>query len=281
MPDPIEPHAAGRPIRGERDASRSDGNPAATGELARHHPAPEAGGTLLGGRVLYRQLPTGHRTGMEPVLLSASVPARPGEHVLEGGTGAGAGLLCLLHRLPGVRATGIEAAPDLAALARDNIARNGFAARGAVAETILPALPAMLGRVSHAFANPPWFDAAGTTPADAARRLARTLPPGAIADWTIGLGRPVETGGTLALIVPAASHADWSAAMRRAGFGAIVLVPLWPRAGRDARIVILRGRRGARGADRIASGLVLHGADGRHTRQTDTVLRDGAAFPGS
>ena len=240
----------------------------------------DPGGTLLGGRVSYRQNPGGYRTGIEPVLLAATVAAAAFEHVLEGGTGAGAGLLCLLQRLPSVRATGIEASSDLVALARDNVRRNGFEHRGAVLETTLPALPPALGRVSHAFANPPWFDAAGTTPIDPERRLARTLPAGGLDDWAAGLGRAVETGGTFALIVPAASHAGWSASLRRAGFGAIVLVPLWPRAGRDARIVILRGRRGARGPDRIAAGLVLHEADGRYTAEAEAVLRDGAAFPG-
>jgi tRNA1Val (adenine37-N6)-methyltransferase len=47
-------------------------------------------GHLLGGRIRYRQPDTGFRSGLEPVLLAASVPARPGEHVLEAGTGAGA-----------------------------------------------------------------------------------------------------------------------------------------------------------------------------------------------
>ncbi len=236
-------------------------------------------GTLLGGRVRYRQNRSGYRTGIEPVLLAATVAASPGEHVLEGGTGAGAGLLCLLHRLPAVRATGIEAAADLVGLAGDNIRRNGYEHRGVALEATLPALPVALGPVAHAFANPPWFDAAGTVPADPERRLARTLPAGGTDDWATGLGRAIEHGGTLAVIVAAASHADWAAALRRAGFGAIVLVPLWPRIGRDARIVILQGRRGARGPDRIASGLALHEPDGRYTNATEAILRDGAAFP--
>ncbi|HJS85951.1 MAG TPA: SAM-dependent methyltransferase, partial [Acetobacteraceae bacterium] len=57
------------------------------------------GGTLLGGRVRYAQPAEGFRSGIEPVLLAAAVPARPGECVLEGGSGAGAGLLCLAARI--------------------------------------------------------------------------------------------------------------------------------------------------------------------------------------
>ena len=49
-------------------------------------------GHLLGGRVRYAQPRSGFRSGIEPVLLAAAVPARPGERVLEAGSGAGAAL---------------------------------------------------------------------------------------------------------------------------------------------------------------------------------------------
>ncbi|HET9018931.1 MAG TPA: SAM-dependent methyltransferase, partial [Acetobacteraceae bacterium] len=84
-------------------------------------------GTLLGGRVHHTQLAEGHRTGIEPVLLAASIPAMHGARVLEGGTGSGAGLLCLAARVQGIAGVGIERDPALAALARANIAANGFA----------------------------------------------------------------------------------------------------------------------------------------------------------
>lgn len=59
---------------------------------------PVTTGHLLGGKVVYRQFSTGNRTGLEPVLMAAFVPARPGQTVMEGGCGAGAGLLCLSNR---------------------------------------------------------------------------------------------------------------------------------------------------------------------------------------
>ena len=81
-------------------------------------------GGLLDGRVRYDQPVDGYRTGLEPVLLAAAVPARTGQRVLEAGTGAGAGLLCLAARVPGVMGVGIEADADMAALARCNLAAN-------------------------------------------------------------------------------------------------------------------------------------------------------------
>ena len=83
--------------------------------------------TLLGGRLRYAQPHAGFRTGIEPVLLAATVAARPGQRVLEAGTGAGAALLCLAARVPGIAATGIERDPALAEFARANFAANARA----------------------------------------------------------------------------------------------------------------------------------------------------------
>ena len=235
--------------------------------------------TLLGGRVAYGQSAAGHRSGIEPVLLAAAVPARAGEHVLEGGAGAGAGLLCLLVRVAGTRATGVDADPVAVGLARRNIEANGLADRAAMAHAVLPALPDAPRAVDHAFANPPWFDPASTPSPDPGRRRARVLPDGALPLWCGALGARVRTGGTLTIVVPASRHQDASAAIAGAGFGAIVLLPLWPKAGRAAKLLILRGRKGARGGGRVAPGLLLHGHDGCYTEAAEAVLRHGSRFP--
>ena len=128
-----------------------------------------AEGTLLGGRVRYRQPATGYRTGIEPVLLAASVTARPTERVLEAGTGAGAALLCLSARLPGVTCHGIEQNPSLAQMARDNLRDNGFDADVTTGDVtkLAPGPQHDRPEYDQAIANPPWHDAAATASADA------------------------------------------------------------------------------------------------------------------
>ena len=67
--------------------------------------------------------------------------------------------------------------------------------------------------------------------------------------------------------------------------GAIIAKPLCPRENRDASLVIVQARKGARGAFRLAAPLILHkGAvhdkDCDHyTPQVASILRDGAALP--
>src|SRR5690242_1187996 len=96
-------------------------------------------GHLLAGRVAYAQPSTGFRSGIEPVLLAAAVPARPGDRVLEAGSGAGATLLCLTARVAGVQTTGIEQSEFLTAIARRNAESNGWPAMHLIAADIADA----------------------------------------------------------------------------------------------------------------------------------------------
>lgn len=236
-------------------------------------------GTLLGGRVRYAQPAHGFRSGIEPVLLAAFVPARAGQRVLEGGAGAGAGLLCLAHRVRGLSGAGIERDPDMAALARENLRANG--AGGFTIETRDLTAPAGDGPAfDHAFANPPYHRAGGTASPVAAREAAKRAAPGLLADWARALAGRLRVRGTLSFVLPAAAVPDALAAFGEAGCGSACLLPLWPVAGRAARLVLLRGVRGGRGGCRLLPGLALHEAGGGYTAEAERVLREGAGIIG-
>lgn len=232
---------------------------------------------LLGGRVCHEQLADGHRTGIEPVLLAASIPARPGERVLEGGTGSGAALLCLAARVPDVIGLGIERDTALAALARANIAANGFAALTVLDADLAAAAPA--GPFDHAFANPPWHDPAGTRSADGRQEAARRGAPGLLAVWAARLAAPLRPRGTLSFVLPAALLPEGLAAFTAAGCGSLAVLPLWPRAGRAARLILLRGVKGGRAPFVLLPGLVLHGPGIGYSDAATAILRDAAPLP--
>ncbi len=241
-------------------------------------PAPDVTeGSLLGGRVRYRQWRSGYRTGIEPVLLAAAVPARAGERVVEAGTGAGAALLCLAARVPGVIGLGIERNPALAALARDNVAANGF--DGLAIESVALEHWRSAAPFDHALANPPWHAAEGSRSAAALRDEAKAADAGLLERWVGVLARALRPGGTLSLILPAAQTSRAIGALRGAGCGGIALLPLWPRAGTEAKLVIVRGARHSREPDRLLPGLELHDGAGAFTAAADRILREGAALP--
>ncbi|HQT64516.1 MAG TPA: methyltransferase domain-containing protein [Acidocella sp.] len=234
-------------------------------------------GTLLGGKLRYRQFVTGHRSGFEPVLLAASVPARSGELVLEAGTGAGAALLCLAQRVPGIGGVGVEIAAGLAALANENFKINGLDRLSCI--TADAAAPPFGQAFHHVMANPPWFDPHATPSPDAKRALAHHRMPGLLASWIGNLSKCLRAGGTMTLILPAASLSEAAACLRAAKCGGITLLPLWPRAGQVAKQVIISGKKAGHGADRLLPGLVLHDAAGI-TAAANAILRDGRALMG-
>jgi tRNA1(Val) A37 N6-methylase TrmN6 len=234
-------------------------------------------GWLLGGRVRHDQQPTGHRSGIEPVLLAAGIPARPGARVLEGGTGAGTALLCLAARVAGLTGVGLERDPAQAALARRNIAANGFTGLQVLHGDLAALRPE--GTFDHAFANPPWHAAAGTASPDPGREAARRAAAGLFALWAARLAAPLRHRGTLSFVVAAAVLPDCLAAMTQAGCGSPTVLPLWPKPERAARLLLLRAVKGGRGPCRLLPGLLLHRPEGGYTEAAEAVLRDGAALP--
>ena len=232
-------------------------------------------GGLLGGRVSYAQFRAGHRSGFEPVLMAAAVPARPGELVLEAGTGAGAALLCLAARVPGVRGIGVERGTALARLAAQNFAENGFTGLAAVNGDAI-ALPFAAQTFQHVMANPPWFGAHNTPSPDAARALAHHAPDATLSAWLKELLRLLRDKGTITLALPAATYAEAVSRLRPA-CGGITLLPLWPRAGMKAKMILVQAQKASGAPDALLPGLTLHNETGI-TPEAEAVLRGGAAL---
>lgn len=286
-----EPACAGGAERiAAPEDGRDIGRAAATADVPSRQPAPLAAASepettedrLLGGRVLLRQPRRGGlRASLDPVLLAAAVPARPGDRVLEAGCGTGAAFLCLAARVQRLSVVAFEQDPALAALAAGNAAANGLSGRAEVRQGDIRDLTLARGlpRAAHAFANPPWWPG-GTPPPEAGRRAATHEGPATtLLDWARFLAAALSPGGSVTLVLPAARFDAGLAALAAAGCGAARLLPLWPRAGAAAGRVLVQARLGRRGPGRIASGLVLHGPSGHgFTAEAEAVLRNGAAL---
>ncbi len=234
---------------------------------------------LLDGRISYRQKIHGHRTGIEPVLLAAVVPASPGQSVLEAGTGAGAALLCLAHRVNGIHGIGLEIDPDLAGLAADNFRHNHFSQLNAVTADVLAA-PFTKGKhlFDHVLANPPWHDADSTLSPDPGRARAHHASGPVLRDWVLALAALLRPRGTITLVLPTASLTSVLSSLILARCGACHILPLWPRQHKPAKLFIVQSRKFARGGDMILPGLTLHAEAGGYTQEAEHALRNGASI---
>jgi len=245
-----------------------DGGPATTDD------------TLLGGRVRLAQPEQGYRVAIDPVFLAASVPAGPGDMVLDVGAGVGAAALCLAWRESGCQVRGIELQRDLVRLAQRNIDLNGFTGRVEVMIGDLLRPPPRLAPSSfhHVMANPPFLPAeAATRPPNRGRAAAHVEGEAALADWLrfcLTMARPK---GTITFI----HRADRLEALLgelRARAGDIVVFPLWPGGSKPASRVLVRARKEVGAPTRLAAGLVLHEPDGRYTPAAEAILRDGVGL---
>lgn len=254
-----------RPVPGESPDGPPDGSLAALTD-----------GYLLGGRVRYAQPRTGFRSGLEPVLLAATVPARAGECVLEAGSGAGAALLCLAARVPGVTGVGVERDAAQVAVAAANAAANGWSGLSFVPAEIERA--GVLGTFDHALSNPPYHAPEGTRSPQPERDTAKRRHESLLAEWAAALAARLRHGGTLTFILPAAVLPEALAALAAARCPARALLPLWPRAGQAAKLVVLQGVKDGRTPLRLLAGLVLHAEGGGFTPAAEAVLRDGTAL---
>ncbi len=235
----------------------------------------DAPDTLLGGRVRLRQPAEGYRVAIDPVLLAAAVPARPGSRVMDLGCGVGAAALCLLSRVPEAEATGWEIQEDLAALARENGRLNGCRRQfHVVLGDISDRGAALAGTCDEVMCNPPHQPAAAPAAPDPAKARATHEGGTALEDWIEAALFHARPKGGITLIHRADRLDDLLAAFRGRA-GGIVVFPLWPGRGKPAKRVILRAVKGSEAPLRLATGLTLHRDDGTFTPEAEAVLRDG------
>jgi tRNA1(Val) A37 N6-methylase TrmN6 len=238
---------------------------------------------FLSGRVTLWQPKDGYRAGVDPVLLAATIPAKPGQQVLELGSGAGAAFLCLAARVPDLTVHAVELQPEYAALAQRNAKDNG--ADATIWEADLAALPLELRQMQfdHVLANPPYFDRTASTAAQDAGRDVAMGEDTPLRVWIEVAAKRLAPKGTATFVHRAERLPDLLSGMQDV-LGSLQVLPLQARAGRDANLVLVRGVKGGRAAFRLHAPVRLHEGDKHsqdgesYTAQISAVLRDGAAL---
>ncbi len=247
-------------------------------------PFPPQGGetvenALLGGRVRLRQPAKGYRAGMDAALLAAAAGAEAGERVIEAGCGAGAVLMQMAARSPGVVLTGLERDPAMAALARENAELNGADATVVEGDVAQGFRALGLEPFDRAVSNPPFFDDPGALRTPAPGKQGAWMADDGLAAWTRFLLKAVREGGRIVVIHRADRLADLLSLLGETA-GSFSIRPIHPYTDEPAKRVLVQAIKTGKAPLRLLPPLVLHDrSGGKHTVEAEAVLRGETALP--
>lgn len=238
--------------------------------------------SLLRGQVRLLQPRVGFHAAVDTVLLAAAALPYATGRILDVGCGVGSVGLCITLKNKDIILNSIDIQSDYIELARRNAALNDVAARCTfVAGDIMQDTEIPDNTFDLAVTNPP-FQAMG-------RHLVSPVSSKALANgelscdidltkWCKYLHKKLKQGGRMVMIHRADRLDEILQALTaRRWFGSLTVLPIHPRAGADAKRVIITARKERYSPLVMKPGWVMHMPDGSYTPETARVL-DGIDF---
>ena len=204
---------------------------------------------FMGGRLRLIQSRRGYRFSIDAVLLSQFVTVKPGDRVVDLGTGCGIiGLILLLTRAVS-SVFGLEIQPHLADLAVRNAILNGFQNRMRVIVGDIRHPPFTPGKIDLVVCNPPYRKGlSGRINPDSEKAIARHEIMLSLREMIRTASEVLRPKGRLAMIYPAVRLVDSLSEMRSIGLEPKRMRVVHPRMDAEAKLVLieasLRGRGG-------------------------------------
>ncbi len=232
--------------------------------------------TLFDGRIMLRQPLSGYRFSVDPILLAHHCGPLCRERVLDMGTGCGVIPLILGYRHKGIKITGVEIQPELAALARENVKANRLTSAVSIMEKDIRSIsfPVETGSFDLVVSNPPFREArAGRIPPNPGRAVARHEISLTLEGLLSASEKALMPGGRFMVVYPALRTADLLLEMRKAGLEPKRLRSVHPRANLPARLILAEGVKGGNSGLNLLTPLVLHTEGNAYTPEVEKMFR--------
>ena len=230
---------------------------------------------LWAGGPVFRQDP-GARLSTDSVLLADFVPLRGAERGIDLGCGAGILSLLLLCRGEKLHMTGLELRHEAAALAVDNLARNGFSERSQILTGDIREHRSLFshGSFDLAVANPPYFpQGSGASSPDPARAGAREERDCSLPELCTASAFLLPTGGRFCLVYRPERLSELLVCLHESGLEPKRLRFVSARAESAPSLVLVEARRGGRPGLAVEPPLVLQDADGKESGEVRRIYR--------
>lgn len=231
------------------------------------------------GAVRVLQHRKGYRFSFDAVLLAYAVAQRRPAFGVELCAGSGVVSLCVAHLLPQYRGYAVEVQPGLAALAAENVERNGCSDRIEVVERDARRFVRPRSEAATVFMNPPYFaPGEGPSSPNLERAAARHQMHGTLTEL-LGAAREAAGEGEVVFVYPGEREAQAVAAARAAGLASLTLTHVRPRPGAAATFLLVRCTANGSSGIEVSDGMLLQDDAGEmsdeHRCVLDGLLRDG------
>jgi tRNA1(Val) A37 N6-methylase TrmN6 len=231
--------------------------------------------TFFNGKLCIKQQVRGYRFSIDAVLLADHVCPRPGDRLLDLGTGCGIIPLILTYRNPKVTAFGVELQKELAELAISNVNANHMQNRIQILQLDIRDLkPAMIGGpVDLAVCNPPYRQAdSGRLNAERQRAIARHELKLRLVDVLQAVRRMLQTAGRFVTIYTAERSVELLSQMRLHGIEPKFIRTIHAQADTEAKLILIDGLKGARPGTKVGPPLIIYKKDGTYSREVEKMF---------
>ncbi len=216
----------------------------------------------------------GYRFSLDPVLLADFADLRPGERVVDLGTGSGIIPLLLAHSSQAGEIIGLEIQPTQVDRAKRNVALNDLGETIRIVDGDLRRIRQLFpaGHCQLVISNPPYRKPEnGRIAPNDERAAARHELAGELGDFVAAAGWLLQNGGRFALIYLAERLPELLSLLSRNGIEPKRLRMIHPRQTEPAKMVLVEGRKGGRPGLAVMPPLIVYNGAGRD--YTQEVLR--------
>ena len=216
------------------------------------------------------------RLSTDSVLLADFIHTGGAARGIDLGCGSGILALLLLWRTETLRMTGLELDPEAAALAAENLARNGFAARGQVLAGDIRQHRELFkpGSFDLVAANPPYYAAgSGAISPDPARAAARGEACCTLEELCAAAAWLLPSGGRFCLVHKPERLSELLCTMTAQGLEPKRLRLVSYLAERAPSLVLVEGRRGGGPGVSLEPCLFLQDPDGSESQEYRRIYR--------
>jgi tRNA1Val (adenine37-N6)-methyltransferase len=231
--------------------------------------------TFFGGGVRLRQYRRGYRFSIDAVILAGCLNPRPGDTVVDLGTGCGIIPILLAVRRPGVRFWGVEVQEPLAALAAENVRANGVESRVTILGVDLRDIDAAAfgGPVDWIVSNPPYRRGqSGRVNPNPQRALARHEIAMNLADLVGAAGRMLKTGGRFVAIYAAERITDLLCQMRLKDIEPKCLRCIHSDRESNARLILVEGVKNGGPGAAFSAPLIIYDENGDYSQEVRSLM---------